>query len=676
MRRISGFECYCWRWRQLGIVFLAMCPMVAHGQTEEPPSRAAADLTQVSIENLMNMEVTSASKREQKLSRVAAAIFVITKEDIRRSGATNIPDLLRMVPGMNVAQINGNSWAISARGLNEEFSDKLLVMIDGRSVYTPTFGGVYWDTLDLPLEDIERIEVVRGPGGTVWGANAVNGVVNIITKTAAETQGFLVVTGGGTVHQGFGTAQYGGKFGHKTDYRAYAKYHNESHMPGLDGRAAADDWNLWRSGFRVDSRLAATDQSSFQGDLYGGHKRESVGDFSPAGAIEDNSHLSGGYLQGIWSHAYSDDSESSLRISYDRYERSTPFRDNRNTLDAEFQHQFSWGSRNELVWAVDYRRTNHDGDSTRAVYDEVNDTRQLFSGFVQDEWEIVRRKLFVTAGAKLEHTDYNGFELLPSTRVAWQPEQKQMLWAAWSRSTRTPSSGDAALHLDGVSPGPGGLPVQTNLTGSPDFKNEILLAYEAGYRAAVEDFLSVDVSAYYHTYDDLRTIETGTPMLEFSPPSPHVLVPAAFRNLMSGEGHGLEVAGNWRPAARWALKTGYAFERLHMHRKQGSDDMFEFASAEGGSPHHSAQLQSHVELGHGLTWDASAYFAGRLSAFQVPAYTRVDTGLTWQVAEKAWVSIVGQNLVKDHQLEFSNLQGLTQSSLTKRSVYGKLTWEF
>src|SRR5437868_3176427 len=271
MRRISPFECYCWRWRQvLGIALLAICPAVAHGQTEEPTSPAASDLTQVSIENLMNMEVTSASKREQKLSRVAAAIFVITKEDIRRSGATNIPDLLRMVPGMNVAQINGNAWAISARGLNEEFSDKLLVMIDGRSVYTPTFGGVYWDTLDLPLEDIERIEVVRGPGGTVWGANAVNGVVNIITKTAAETQGFLVVAGGGTVHQGFGTAQYGGKLGHKTDYRAYAKYHNESHMPGLDGRAAADDWNLWRSGFRVDSRLATTDQLSFQGDLYGG----------------------------------------------------------------------------------------------------------------------------------------------------------------------------------------------------------------------------------------------------------------------------------------------------------------------------------------------------------------------------------------------------------------------
>jgi iron complex outermembrane receptor protein len=293
------------------------------------------DLAGQSLEDLMNVEVTSVSKKEQKLSRVAAAIFVITKEDIRRSGATNIPDVLRVVPGLDVAQIDANSWAISACGLNEQFSDKLLVMIDGRSVYTPTFGGVYWDTLDVLLEHIERIEVVRGPSGTVWGANAVNGVINILTRKASETHGGLVVAGGGNLAEEFGTVQYGGSLGKSADYRAYAMYRNQDHLPGLNGAPGGEGWNAMRGGFRVDSGVTAADNVTLEGNLYAGQVGQSVLGLVPGEVSPGHGDLSGGDAQAVWNHTYSEGAASTLQVSFDRYERNVPFRDNRDTLDAD-----------------------------------------------------------------------------------------------------------------------------------------------------------------------------------------------------------------------------------------------------------------------------------------------------------------------------------------------------
>jgi iron complex outermembrane receptor protein len=642
--------------------------------TSEPPH---GDLTQVSIENLMNMEVTSASKKEQRLSRVAAAIFVITQEDIRRSGATNIPDLLRMVPGLEVAQINANTWAISARGFNEQFSAKLLVMIDGRSVYTPTFGGVYWDTIDVPLEDIERIEVVRGPGGTVWGVNAVNGVINLITKGSAETRGGLVVAGGGNVDEEFGTVQYGGGQDGKTDYRAYVKYMNTDHSPGLVGGSAGDGWDMVRGGFRVDSPLSGNDKLTVEGNVYGGQEGQGILGLAPGLITQEFGTLAGGDVEAFWNHKYSETSASTLQVSFDRYEHKLPFKDDRNTLDASFQHYFSWGERQAVIWGADYRFTNHDSNSEAISYAASDTTRQLFSTFLQDEIVLIPSRLYFTLGTRLEHNDYNGFDLLPSARMAWQPDQKNTLWIAVSRAERTPSSGDIADEVNGGEmAGPGGVPIQIVLSGDPNFKNETLLAYEAGYRAAITSSFSLDLSAYFNVYKDLRTLETGALTMESTPAPPHFVLPLFFSNEMHGESHGLEISGNWKPTARWTIKSGYAFEQVDVRLDATSDDTVLSSVARGGSPEHSVQLQSHVDLGHAVTWDTSANFASRLPALGVPTRTRLETGLSWHFRKDISASLVGQNLLKDHELEYLNVSGLTQSSLLKRSAYFKVTWSF
>src|SRR5580658_560306 len=326
----------------LTVLFSAVRPIWA----QQKPN----DLTTISIEDLMNIKVTSASKKEQTLSRVAAAMFVIAQKDIQQSGATNIPDLLRMVPGLDVAQIDSNTWAISARGFNEEFSNKLMVMVDGRSVYTQTFGGVFWNVLDLPLEDIEQIEVIRGPGGSIWGANAVNGVINIITKKASETQGGLVVAGGGNLDHGFGTLQYGGVLGKETTYRAFGKYFNQAPLPNLAGRPGGDNWDLLQGGFRTDTNFSTRDDLTFQGDLYGGQEEEQVLVFGSNAAIESRGDMGGGYLQTEWNHTYSTKSKTTLQVSYDRGTQNLPFRDLRSTLDADFQYHSAWGSRQDIVF--------------------------------------------------------------------------------------------------------------------------------------------------------------------------------------------------------------------------------------------------------------------------------------------------------------------------------------
>lgn len=647
---------------------------------QQAPQNTASpqtDLTQVSIENLMNMEVTSVSKKEQKLSRTAAAVFVITQEDIRRSGATNIPDVLRMVPGLDVAQINANAWAISARGFNEQFSDKLLVMIDGRSVYTPTFGGVYWDTFDVPLEDIERIEVIRGPGGTVWGANAVNGVINVITKKASETQGGLVVAGGGNADEEMGTLQYGGDLGGSTDYRAYAKYMNEDHSPGLDGAPAGDGWDMLRGGFRLDSALSTDDKLTMEGSVYGGREGQGFLGLAPGLVTSEFGDLGGGDLEAFWNHTYSEQSASTLQVSFDRYERTVPFKDDRNTMDVTFQHYFPWGERQNLIWGAEYRFTNHDSNSAAVFYAAYDNSGEFYSTFVQDEIVVVRDSLYFTAGTKLEHNNYNSFDLLPSARLAWQPNAKNTLWTAVSRAERTPSSGDVADQVNGGEiPGPGGVPIEIVLSGNPNFENEKLLAYEAGYRAAVTNSLSVDFSAYFNSYQDLRTLETGALTMVSTPAPAHFLLPLSFGNGMNGESHGLEIAGNWKPTARWTIKTGFAFEQVDVRLDPTSDDTILSSVDRGGSPENSIQLQSHVDLGHAITWDASAYFSSRLPALEVPSRTRLDTGLTWQFRKSIAASLVGQNLLKDDVLEYLNISGLTQSSLVKRSAYLKLTWRF
>ena len=647
------------------------------------PQQNSTDLTTKSLEDLMNVEVTSVSRSEQKLSRTASAIFVITAEDISRSGATNIPDLLRMVPGMDVAQIDANTWAVSARGLNGEFSNELLVMIDGRTVYVPTFGGVLWDVLDMPLDDIERIEVIRGPGGTVWGANAVNGVVNIITKKAADTHGGLIVAGAGNLDQGFGTAQYGGSLGKNTDYRFYSKYLDQAQLPGLGGQSGGDGWHLLSGGFRVDSTLSSKDSVTVQGNLYAGRegnpdlRLQSVTSPGPQ-EVDPGVDLSGGVLQLAWNHTFSARSDTSLQISYDEFKRPDVLDEGRYTLNFDFQHNFLWGQRQSIVWGLGYRySSSHTKGGLTISLNPADLNTQTGSSFIQDEIAISPDRLYLTLGTKLEHDYYTGWVLLPSARLTWQPNSHQMFWAAISRAARTPASLDTAERLNfGGFVGPGGTPVLIGLVGNPHFKSEDLTAYEAGTRITPLKRLSIDLAAFYGDYTHQSTTEPAPPVFETTPAPPHLFMPSILENLMHGESQGLEIAANWKVTDRWTLSPGYAFEQIHMHLDPSSQDTTSVSPAEGSSPVNSAQLRSHFIFPHNMAWDTSAYFVGRLTDPRIPSYTRVDTSLSWHYREGLSISLVGQNLVRDEHLEFIESTGASTATLIKRSAYAKFTWRF
>lgn len=674
-RNHTGNFCRLFRY---GVLAFALAALVAIPAWPQNPPK---DLANESLEDLMNIQVTSVSKQEQKVSRTAAAIFVITAEDIRRSGATNIPDLLRMVPGVDVAQINANSWAISVRGFNGRLSNKLLVLIDGRTVYTPTFDGTFWDVVDMPLENIERIEVIRGPGGSIWGTNAVNGVINIISKTAAETKGAMVQTTGGNLDEGSGTLEYGATLGQKTDYRIFTRYFNQDHMPGVSGPDGGDGWHMLRGGFRADTTFSAKDNLTIQGDLYSG--REGQADLylasltSPAlETIETGVDLSGGFVQGIWNHEFSARSDTTLQFSYEQYTRRDALDESRGTWDIDFQNNFLWGERQNIVWGLDYRSSSSTTDGGLAVsLDPPNLSIHQFSSFIQDEFTVVHNRLYVTMGTKVEHDYYNGFDVMPSASVVWTPSVLQTFWASVSRAVQTPSAVDASIRLNFAGfTGSGGTPTVVGLVGNPDFKNEGLIAYEAGYRKTLTDRASVDLAAYFNNYTNQETTEPSAPFSEDTPAPPHLFIPSTYENLMFGETQGLEIFANWKVLNRWTLSPGYALEQIHMHLEPGSQDTMSVANTQGGSPEHSAQLRSHLILPRDLAWDTSLFFTDRINDLAIPSYTRLDSGFSWKWREGTVFSLVGQNLLQDRHLEYVDLLGSTASTLIKRSVYAKVTW--
>lgn len=647
------------------------------------PQTPESDLTKMNIEDLMNVEVTSVSRHQQPLSQTAAAVFVITEEDILRSGANNVPELLRMVPGVEVAQIDASSWAVSVRGFNGRFSEKVLVMVDGRTVYVPSFGGVFYEVVDVPLEQIARIEVIRGPGGSVWGANAVNGVINIITKKASATPGTTLVAGGGSTDRGFGLLQEGGKLRSIGDFRIFAKYSTDGSLREPDGPLEGDGWHILHGGFRSDSQISSKDTLSVQGNIYSGREGGSgqrITSFTqpPSPNVPTEVNISGGSFQTSWNHRYSGRSDTTLMVSYQRYARTDVIDERRGTLDVDFQHNFSIGERHQFVWGFDYRYSSAqtEGSFAYSLIPPDRDTN-LYSGFLQDQIALVADRLSLTLGAKLEHHYYSGFGVMPSVRIAWTPNTKSTYWAAVSRALRSPSDLDDGLRvISAVFPGPGGMPVAVLNIGNPQLQNETLLAYEAGYRILLRKNLSVDLAAYYNSYDHLQTWEPSAPFLVDTPPPLHLVMPYIEENLMHGEAHGLEFFANWQMLPRWTLSPGYAFERVHVHLDPGSQDTQSIAYAGEGTPVHSAQLRSHVELPRHVSWDTSAYFVDRLVDPPVASYTRLDSGLTWQWKEHLSLSLFGQNLLRDHHLEFQDLTLTTNSSLMKRSVYAKITWHF
>jgi iron complex outermembrane receptor protein len=641
------------------------------------------DLTQLKIEDLMKVEVTSVSKREQPLSETAAAIFVISQEDILRSGATNIPDLLRMVPGVFVAQINSNTWAISIRGFNGKFSREVLVLVDGRTVYSPTFGGVFWDVLDLPLNDLERIEVIRGPGGSVWGINAVNGVINIITKKADETQGTLIDALAGNLTQGSGTIEHGGRIGKAFAYRAFVRYQNEASTDGVSGQDGADSWRQLRGGFRTDARPSLNDALSIQGDLYS--VREDQPRVLPPSLASPiplpanlQANLGGGFIMSTWDHTFSANSSTKFLVSYQRYIRTDVLKETSGTLDFDFQHNLAIGRRQQIVWGLGFRNisaraVNNSLVSITPAYRNTN----LYSGFFQYQIALAANRLNITLGTKLEETPYTGFAVMPTARIAWALSEKRTLWAAFSRALRTPSDSDVfARFNEGEFTGPGGIPVLLSYIGNPLVQNEELLAYEAGYRAELRKNLSLDFALYYNDYNHQDAIQTGTPFFEPTPLPPHIVQPLTYQNLQYGDAHGLEVYVNWKLARRWTLSPGYSFERIHLHLDPFPANLPAVTSAGQDTPANSAQLRNHVSLPQRLSWDTSIYFTGALQSPHVPSYTRLDTGLTWKWKDNLSISAFGQNLLQQNHLEFIDTSGSTEATLMPRSAYARLTWRF
>ena len=665
---------------QLVITLLLACqPAWPQTSSAKVPTAPQGDLTQVSIETLMNMEVTSVSKKEQKMSQVAAAIFVITQGDIRRSGATNIPDLLRMVPGLDVAQINGSTWAISARGFNLQFANKLLVLIDGRAVYSPLFGGVNWDTQDVPLEDIERIEVIRGPGGAVWGANAVNGVINIITKKAADTPGTLLAGGGGTQAPGFGTLQYGGKITESTSYRIFTSYQNNNHFPDLNGQNAEDGWHLLHGGFRADTKLSQNDSLTTQGDVYTGSEGATIvhSTFSPPGNVNVQrlTTLSGGNILGRWNHIFSSRCDTMLQFYFDEYHRGGPdATDVRDTIDFDFQNHVVLGARQDLIWGAGYR---HTVDDTEGTVDEAfvpaDSAKQLFSLFVQDQITLKPNRVYLYVGTKLENSYFAGFDVQPSVHMAWTPSAHRTVWAGISRASRTPTRRDVNI-VAALAALPG--PAEVALFGNPNTKSEHVIAYEAGYRAQPSNRLSIDFTAFLNTYSDLQSADTLSPFFDPNSVPPLLVLPTSFGNDLHGRTYGFEAAVNWKATQRWTLSPGYSFLQMHLHGDPNGDDAANVADAQGSNPRHQAQLRSHLELSSSLTWDTNAYFVGRLPAQFVASYTRLDTQLTWRLAERVELRLTGQNLLGDHHAEFNDQFQSVNSSQIKRSAYAKITWHF
>ena len=633
------------------------------------------DLTDMSLEALMDIEITSVAKKPQKQSAAAAAIFVITNDDLRRWGVTNIPEALRRVPGIDVARIDANKWAITSRGFNSRFANKLLVLIDGRSVYTPLFAGVYWDNQDVALPDIDRIEVIRGPGGTLWGANAVNGVINIITKSAADTRGNMVSVTAGNEIRGSGVARHGGKLNNGVDYRVYAKY--SDYDEGYSSAGAHDDWRTGQLGFRSDWGQTDRDKITLQGDYYQGKSGQQVN--IPAGQMPttinqviDDTETDGGNLLFRWSHMIDRSSDIALQIYYDHVgvDGAVLYED-RDTFDIDFQHRFQWRKSHDVVWGFNYRFTHDDTDNNPTFeLDPSSRSVNLYGTFIQDEISL-QDNLNLTLGTKLEHNDYSGIEYQPSARIAWAMSDSQTLWGAVSRAVRTPARGedDVLLRLLPPPSADPGIPVYAE--GNDDYDAENLVAWELGYRLNHNNAWSVDVAVFYNDYDKLRTLD---PAMEPGPP-PGVRLP--FDNDMSGETYGLELASQWQVRPGWRLNASYSWLDMQLHLDSNSTDTAS-KSSEDASPSSKAAIWSAIDLGNNLQLDAALRYTGdiEVNGVDIDSYVEADLRLGWEASPGLELSIIGQNLLDNQHPEFLPDFINTQPTEVERSIYGRITWNF
>ncbi|PYT34752.1 MAG: TonB-dependent receptor [Acidobacteria bacterium] len=674
--------------KRAGRIFLAgFLSVLLAGSTVAQNPRNVPDVTAMSMEDLMNLQVTSVSKRTQKVADAAAAIFVLTQEDIRRSGATSIPEALRLVPGLEVARIDQNKWAIGSRGFNGRFDNKLLVLIDGRSVYTPLFSGVYWNVQDVMLEDVDRIEVIRGPGATLWGANAVDGVINVITKKAKATQSAVVTAGAGTEERAAGGVRYGSKLGDNTYYRAYTKYFDWRPSVYPSGVTAHDGWDALRGGFRADWTPAGANSLTVQGDVYRSRFDETltVASLSApySNTFPNDGKYSGGNILGRWNHT-SEGSSMSLQMYYDNTTITdhSLFGDHQNILDIDFQDGFHAGNSQQFVWGLGYRSIHDKNDASFTVSLQPNQvTLNQFSTFLQDEISLVDNRLQITLGSKFERNEFTGFEIEPNARLLWNLTPNQSIWTAVSRAVRTPALTEEGLRLNSqvIPPGtpanPTPLPAVVAVFGSHQFNSEDLLAYELGYRVQATKNLSLDIATFYNNYSNLRTAEPGAPYPEGSPAPTDFVIPFVAGNKMSGGTYGVELFADWKVVPKWRLVGSYSYLQMDIHKNIDSQDPTP-DNPNGSSPRHQWYLRSSVDLPKHFEQDTTLRFVDHLPSLGLPSYYSLDAHLGWRPVNSLEFSIGGQNLLNNWHLEFMPDFVNTSPTVVKRSIFGSITVKF
>ena len=640
------------------------------------------ELAKMDIGSLMSQEVTSVLRKKQPVLKAPSAIFVLTNEDIRRSGARNIPEALRLVPEITVGRVNANTWTIAARGFDSNGSAKLLVLIDGRSVYSPLFSGVFWDVQDLMLEDVERIEVIKGPGAVSWGENAVNGVINIITKTSQDTQGGLIVGGGGKEELGFGSVRYGGKVGEDTTYRAYSKYDLHDSYRLSQGGDAEDEWDMGRAGFRMDSKLspAGKDSITFQGDIYNGETNNLINrwvlDEPPFTVLQkDQTDLAGGNLLFRWNNQISEESKLAVQTYYDRTERkSQPFSEYRDTFDLDIQHEYKLNESHSLVYGGDIRFTTDELENSRNItFESTSQTDGLQNFFIQDVYSLVPGKLDLIPGIKLGYNDFSGFEYQPSGRFVYTPTKNNAIWGAISRAVRSPARIDENLRISGnPTIGPDGQVSLLSLYGNQDFQGENLMAYELGFRSAITEDLVFSISTYYHKYDDLLSIEPGQAFFENDPLPAHTVIPYSIANNLNGDAYGMGSFINWYATESFELSGAFSYIELDFYNDPDSQDIFS-SNVERQTPHSQANLRGHLKLPYDLELDTILYYQDSVPNFQVNSHLRFDSQLGWHVNENLLLNFVVQDLFSSSHHEYG---GGARKVETERTFYGKVTYRF
>jgi iron complex outermembrane recepter protein len=634
-----------------------------------------ADFT---LEELMNESVSSVAKRETKLSESPAAVAVLSGEEIRSSGLTSLPEMLRQIPGMQVARIHGNEWAVSARGFNGQYANKLLVLVDGRSVYSPMFAGVYWNTQDVLIDDLARIEVIRGPGAALWGANAVNGVINVMTKSASETQGGILRTNFGTEERPSVALRYGGKLAPDLSYRVYAQYADREGIMKLSDGSTPDASEMKRIGARADWEPETNDHLTLQAEYYqvrAGEHFEGVTLTPPFATRNNVEHQNfGGHLVGRWTRRLIE-GELSIQAFFDRFHQGDGDTiETRDTFDLEAQHRFTPGVRHEVVWGAGFRHTTDRlSPSFYLTFSPERQLQRIYNFFAQDEITLVPDRLKFTIGSKLEHRAQTGFEVQPSARLLWLPADRQTIWTSVSRAVRTASRYDRDARLNAAVFQPTeGPPVLVALLSSPDAQSEELMAYEVGYRIEPHPRFAVDVTSFYNRYDGILGYVPGDWQFEAEPAPAHLVFPLHFENLVHGYSYGGEVLVQLRPTDAWRITASYSLLGMQLRL----DD-----AAERESPRHQAHLRSSLDLAKGVQLHGAAYYVGGVESpldndrAKIDACLRLDLGLSWRVTSNLEVAAWGRNLLDPGHPEFGSFKTGALAEIP-RSFLGTLKWSF